>query len=155
MSKSPADQASNDDSHDDVQSLKGKVMKLTDVAARSQADLQNFKARIEKESKELAKFSSAPLLLSLLPIFDDLQRAKDHSGDKQGLSQVIAKFEKVLTDAGLKRIQSVGEKTDPTKHEVLATAPGEKDVVLEVHEEGYEFHEKVLRPAKVVVGNGA
>lgn len=137
-----------------VQELMAQIEKLTDIAARAQADLQNFKARMQKDAQELGKFAIAPLLLTLLPVLDDLKRAEHHAENIDGLTQVTSKLEKVLTNAGLQKIESIGQKIDPLRHEVLTTAEGEKDVILEVHEEGYELHGKILRPAKVVVGSG-
>jgi molecular chaperone GrpE len=133
--------------------LEAEIAKMTEIAARAQADLQNFKARMKKDSDELAKFAIAPLLLSLLPVRDDLARAADHVPD-EGLKQVLTKFDKVIEDAGLRIIESLNLSVDPSKHEVLSVVPGEKDKIVEVHEEGYELHGRVLRPAKVIVGSG-
>ena len=61
---------------------------------------------------------------------------------------------KQMTGVGLVRMQSLGQTVDPLRHEVLSIAPGEEGKVIEVFEEGYELHGKVLRVAKVKAGNG-
>ncbi|MBT3834910.1 nucleotide exchange factor GrpE [Candidatus Peribacteria bacterium] len=123
-----------------------------EVAARAQADLQNFKTRMQKEAQELRKFAAVPFILNLLPVYDDLSRGVDHD---EGFKQVLEKLEKVFIDAGLTKMTPMGSAIDPSKHEVVNTAPGEKDIVTEVHQDGFELHGKVVRPAKVQVGDGS
>lgn len=135
-----------------IEELKAKLAKLTDIAARAQADLLNFKDRMKRESDELRKFAIVPLILQLLPMYDDLSRAAAH--EKSGTLQILAKLERVLADASVKRIEALEKKADPAKHEIVNTGPGEQDVVTHVHEEGFELYGRVLRPAKVQVGDG-
>lgn len=151
-------------SHPTIKELQEQVAKLTDLAARAQADLQNFKMRMEREAADLRKFVVAPLAMRLLPVRDDLARALHHSrssgtgqaaDNHHGLQQILEKLDKVLGEAGVKRIDALGNLFDPTKHEVLNTIPGEKDRVLAVFEEGYELQGRILRPAKVQVGDGS
>jgi molecular chaperone GrpE len=149
--KDPKQDSSNTES-DEAKALKEQLEKLTDLAGRAQADLQNFKARQKKDAAELVKFAVTPLLLELLPVRDDLARAENHDGDTDGYEQILTKLDSVFAKIGLKKIDAMGEKADPAKHEVITTAPGEKDVVIEVHEEGYELNGRVLRPSKVIVG---
>lgn len=135
-----------------VQLLEAQIAKLTDLAARAQADLQNSKMRMEREAEDLRKFAIVPLLLTLLPIRDDLSRAA--AKDSEGVKQILDKLDKVFSSVGLKRMEALGKPADPAKHEIINAGPGEKDLVTNVHEEGYELHGRVLRPAKVQVGNG-
>lgn len=138
-----------------VKEFQEQVAKLTDLAARAQADLQNFKMRMEREAGDLRKFALAPLAMKLLPVRNDLARAASaHPGDP-GYRQVLEKLDKVLGEAGVNRMDALGNLFDPTKHEVLNTVPGEKDRVLAVFEEGYELQGRILRPAKVQVGDGS
>lgn len=148
--------------HPTVKELEEQVAKLTDLAARAQADLQNFKMRMEREAAELRKFAVVPFLLKLLPIRDDIVRALQHQNENgnsasahNGLKHILEKFDKVLKDAGVERMAAVGNPFDPKQHEILNSSPGAKDIVTAIHEEGYELHGKVLRPAKVQVGDGA
>jgi len=133
--------------------LQEQLQKITEVAARAQADLQNFKQRQKKDAEDLRKFATVPLLLELLPVREDLARAAEQSED-EGIAQILAKLERTLAGVGLTKIEAESQPFDPSKHEVLNTAPGEKDIVIVVHEEGYELHGRVLRPAKVTVGTG-
>lgn len=142
--------------------LQAELQKMKDLAARSQADLQNAKARVERESDELRKFASEGLIRKILPTLDNFQRAFLHIPDDlashewvKGVSAIESDLMKQMSDAGLKRMQSLGEVVDPQRHEVLSIGPGPDSTVTEVFEEGFELHGKVLRPAKVKVGDGS
>ena len=137
-----------------IQELEVQIAKLTDLAARAQADLQNSKMRMERETQDMRKFATVPLLLALLPVRDDLVRASRQEGDSSASKQILAKLDKILADAGLTPIEALGMKADTAKHEILNAGPGPKDLVIAVHEEGYELHGKILKPAKVQVGDG-
>lgn len=148
-----ADQ-SGDPAQDELQELKAQISKLTDTAARAQADLLNFKDRMKREGEELRKFAGLPFILELLPIRDDLVRAAEHDS-ASGLKQILLKVDALLRDAGVEKIDALGKKMNPEQHQVVNTGAGEKDVVTLVHEEGFLLHGKVLRPAKVQVGDGS
>lgn len=160
MPKKPSDHGkkqSQQSSQDDaiVNDLKEQLAKLTDIAARAQADLQNFKDRQKREGEEFRKFAVVPLVMGLLPVRDDLALAASHEGETQeGFGQILVKLDKVLADFGVTMIKSLGEKVNPELHEIVNTGEGEKDVVVGVHQEGFEMHGRVLRPAKVQVGEG-
>ena len=137
-----------------IQELEAQIAKLTDLAARAQADLQNSKMRMERETQDMRKFATVPLLLSLLPVRDDLVRASRQEGGGSASKQILAKLDKILADAGLTPIEALGKTADTSKHEILNAGPGPKDIVIAVHEEGYELHGKVVKPAKVQIGDG-
>lgn len=146
--------SSGSGNNDDAE-LKEKLLKVTDLAARAQADLLNFKDRMKKQEEELRKFAVVPLLLELLPIRDDLARASLHGEEAgTGLPQILAKIDAVLDRSGMEKIPALGKKADPSLHEIVNEGPGKKDVVTLVHQEGYQLHGKILRPSKVQVGNG-
>ncbi len=140
-----------------------------DVAARAQADLQNAKVRMEKDRCDMAKFAAEAVLTRLLPVLDNFQRAfaqipADLAGNEwarpefvewvKGVQSIEQDLMKQMTAMGLQRMQSQGQMIDAQKHEGLMTGPGEAGKILEVFEEGYELHGKVLRHAKVRVGDG-
>jgi len=150
--------------------LQKELAKMTELAGRAQADLQNAKDRMQKEGEEMRKIAFENTLLRLLPTIDNFQRAFEHlPEDLEGnewprhelvewVGGVIAIGKDLmgkLTALGLEKIKSIGESVDPEKHEVLQTGPGEEGKVVEVFEEGYVFNGKVLRPAKVKVGDGS
>jgi len=150
MSDSDQKPASDDASGSVNDDLLEQVAKLTDVAARAQADLQNYKDRMKREGEELRKFAIVPLVMELLSVRDDLARAADHDG----YAQILTKLDKVLADTGVEKIEAIGKKVDPALHEVINTGPGEKDVILAVHQDGFLLHGKILRPSKIQAGEG-
>lgn len=147
--------------HDDVHvtELEMKVKDLTELAARAQAELQNAKIRMEKEATEIRMFASESLLKRLLPTIDNFQRAFSHLPEDlknhewvKGVAAIEQELMKQLSTAGLSKMNAVGQTVDPHKHEILLEGEGDAGTVLEVLEDGYELHGKVLRPAKVKVG---
>ncbi|UPA22204.1 nucleotide exchange factor GrpE [Candidatus Peribacteria bacterium] len=146
----------------EIASLKAELNRYRDLAGRAQADLQNAKARVEREADDLRKFASESLVRRILPTLDNFQRAfqhipedlKDHEWVK-GVSAIEADLMKQMADVGLKRMQSLHQPVDANKHDPLMVGPGAADTVIEVLEEGYELNGKVLRPAKVKVGDGS
>jgi molecular chaperone GrpE len=144
-----------------VAELSEQVQKLTESSARAQAELQNAKIRLEKEAMELRAYASEATLIKLLPTIDNLQRALKHIPADiasnewvKGIVAIEQDFLRQVGNMGLKRFESLGQPVDPNRHEVLMAAAGKADTVVEVLEDGYELHGKILRPAKVKVGNG-
>jgi molecular chaperone GrpE len=145
-----------------IADLQAELAKIKDIAARAQADLQNAKARVERDAGDLRKFATEAMIRRMLPTLDNFQRAFQHVPEElqnnewvRGVAAIEADLMKQMSDAGLKRMQSLGEVADPLRHEVLNLGPGEEGKVVEVFEEGYELHGKVLRPAKVRAGDGS
>lgn len=135
--------------------------RLKELAGRSQADLQNARIRMEKETRDMRSFALEGILLKLLPTVDNFQRAFSHLPDDLkehdwvlGLQATQRAFFKQLSDVGLLRMECLGTPVNTQQHEVLQVGPGEKDIVIEVYEEGYLLGSKVLRPAKVRAGDG-
>ncbi|OGJ79088.1 nucleotide exchange factor GrpE [Candidatus Peribacteria bacterium RIFOXYC1_FULL_58_8] len=145
----------------EADALRRESAQLKDMAGRAQADLQNAKDRLERERQDVSKFALEGTLRRLLPTIDNFQRAfthlpadlKDHDWVK-GVAAIEQELVRQVTDLGLQKMESLGAVLDPTQHEVLQTGPGEQGKVIEVFEEGYVFNGKVLRPAKVRVGDG-
>ncbi len=164
--KSPggAAPAQNDPAADEglagkVRELEAHVKRLTDIAGRAQADLQNAKMRLEKNAEDMRKYAAESLLLRLLPTIDNFQRAFRHLPEDlrehdwvKGVTAIEQELMRQLTEMGLKRIDALHQPLDPSRHEVLLQGEGEEGKVLEVLQEGYELHGRVLRPAKVKVG---
>src|SRR4030042_3812310 len=120
---------------------------------RALADYHNLEKRIDKEKEAFVKFSNAQLLASLLPVLDDLERAEKHLKD-QGLSLAINKFKEVLQKENIEEIKAQGEEFNPELMEATEIVAGPKNRVVEVVNKGYLLNNKVLRVAKVKVGNG-
>lgn len=130
---------------------------------RAQADFINFKRRTEQERQDFNRFANANFILSLLPVLDDLERALSsmpptksvkHSW-AEGIRLVERKFKTILEGQGVTSIQALGEPFDPNFHEALRQDKGKEGIVIEEFQKGYMLGDRVLRPAKVVVGNGS
>lgn len=141
--------------------LQNELAKMKDLAARAQADVQNVRMRGERDAADLRLYASESILRKILPTLDNFQRAFQHIPEDllshewvKGVQAIEADLMKQVNEAGLKRMQSLGETVDPNRHEVLGLGAGESEKVIEVFEEGYELHGKVLRPAKVKAGDG-
>jgi molecular chaperone GrpE len=129
---------------------------------RAQADFLNYKRRNEQERQDFSRFANAELMLSLLPALDDLERALNsvppaksakHSW-LEGIRLVERKFKSSLEAQGLTPIKALGEPFDPNFHEAVRQDKGKEGIVIEEFQKGYMLGDRVLRPAKVVVGNG-
>lgn len=128
---------------------------------RAQADFINYKRRNEQERAEFSQFANTNLILSLLPTLDDMERALDHVPAKlaklpwvDGIRFIVRKFQSVLEAQGLTPIEALGKPFDPNLHEAVRQDKGAEGIVIEEVRKGYQLHDKVIRPAMVVVGNG-
>jgi len=128
---------------------------------RTQADFINYKRRTEQEREETVKFASSGLMLAILPVLDDLGRALDavpariaRLGWAEGVRLIGRKLQNSLEGQGLSPIKALGEPFDPNLHEATRLGKGREGIVVEEIEKGYKLNDRVLRPAKVVVGNG-
>ena len=126
---------------------------------RLQAEFANYKKRIEREKLELSVFLKSELVIALLPIIDDFERMIDHSDHDdneflKGTTLIYQKLMDILKTQGLKPIDAVGQKFDPSFHEAIiteSTYDKEDETVVEEWRKGYLFHDRLLRPAQVKV----
>jgi molecular chaperone GrpE len=128
---------------------------------RSAADFVNFKRRVEQERGESARFASAALVINLLPVYDDLQRAVSTVDANlaglnwvQGIIAIERKFTNLLNAMDVTEVDAEGQQFDPALHEAVARQPGEEGKILHVVQRGYKLGDKVIRPAMVIVGEG-
>ena len=128
---------------------------------RAAADYQNFKRRVEDERSETARLANASLIINMLPLLDDLERALKNVDSHlagltwvDGIRLIYRKFEALLEMSGLEEIEADGQVFDPSKHEAVSQAPGEDNKVISVVQKGYRLGDRVIRPAMVVVGHG-
>ena len=146
----------------DLEASDKQIQELTETAKRALADLQNYRKQVEKERKDFAAFANAMLLMELLPILDNFNRAFGQVPEEikktewfKGALQIEQQLAAIMKKQGVAEMESQAGKTLDTKiHEPITVGPGEKDVIIEEFEKGYLLGEKVLRPAKVKVGNG-
>jgi molecular chaperone GrpE len=153
---------------DDVQKLKdmlederGKAQSYMQNWQRAAADFQNYKRRVEEERTETARFANAALIINLLPLVDDLERALQNIDAHlagltwvDGIRLIHRKFQAVMEMAGVEEIPADGQTFDPSIHEAVSQGPGEENKVIAVVQKGYKLGDRVIRPAMVVVGNG-
>ncbi len=127
------------------------------------ADFDNFRKRMMREKSELLKNAGEKVLAGLLPIVDDFERglaaaaaAKDADAVLQGMDLIYQKLVKYLESQGVKAMESTGADFDPELHEAIASIPAPspelKGKVLDTTQKGYMLNDKVLRHAKVAVG---
>ena len=128
---------------------------------RAQADFINYKRRVEQEREEISKFANAMLIFSLLPILDDLERAFASVPPRlaklswlDGVRLIERKLRASLESQGLSEIKVLGEPFDPHLHEAVRQDKGTEGIVIEEVRKGYKLHDRVIRPAMVVVGSG-
>ena len=126
---------------------------------RSAADFQNYKRRVEQEREDVARLANAALIINLLPLMDDLERALDSVDSRlagmtwlDGLRLIHRKFQALLEMNGVTEIEADGQDFDPNVHEAVTFGPGEPNKVIGVVQKGYRLGGRVLRPAMVVLG---
>lgn len=126
---------------------------------RAAADYQNFKRRVEQEREETARLANAALIINILPLLDDLERAlttvDTHLAGLtwvDGIRLIYRKFQAVLEAAGVSEIKAEGETFDPAVHEAVMFGEGEEGKVVGELQRGYMLGNRVIRPAMVVVG---
>lgn len=128
---------------------------------RAQADFANYKRRTEQELADCGNQAKASLILTLLPVLDDLERAFGalpegvSTGWLDGFSMIERKLRATLETLGLSPIKAVGEAFDPRFHEATAQGEGPEGIVIGEMQKGYRFGGRVIRHSKVVVGNGS
>ncbi len=128
---------------------------------RAEADLQNYKRRAEQERDESRRFAQASIIINLLPILDDFERAFGSLDTRlagltwfDGIRLIYRKLQALLESVGVQPIQAEGQTFDPRYHEAVAHADGEEGKVVAEVQRGYKLHDRVLRPAMVIVGKG-
>jgi molecular chaperone GrpE len=148
----------------DKQKLKTKIKELEkenqELAGRCDralADYHNLQKRKEEEKKEFVKYSNENLLQELLPVFDNLKISLRHVGEEEkdspwvkGVEYVVKQFREVLESNGVEEIKAEGEEFD---HEKMEALEGKGNKVKKEVKPGYMLNNKVIIPAKVIVGN--
>jgi len=128
---------------------------------RLQADFENYKKRQEKKQKEFIEFANERLIINLLSVMDNLERAldstkneKDIKAIKEGINNTLKGFSNILKKEGVMPMKSIGHRFDPYRHEAVMRTETDKhseDIVTEEFQKGYYIKSKVLRPAMVKV----
>ena len=155
---------------DEIAILEGKVSELqsglkemTDKYLRLSAEFDNYRKRTLRERMELTKTAAESVMLGILPVVDDFERAMqsieqglDFEATKEGILLIYSKFNEFTKQNGISEIDAVGKIFDTDLHEALTKIPAPSDEmkgkIVDVIQKGYYLNEKVIRFAKVVVG---
>lgn len=147
---------------DPLEAVKEENAKLRDQLLRTIAEFENYKKRTLKEKAELILNGGEKTITAILPVLDDFERAlaDNHTDDpeaiKEGMELIFKKFIKTLEGLGVKKIEALDKDFDVDYHEAIAMVPGmgdeKKGKVIDCVQTGYMLNEKVIRHAKVAVG---
>ncbi|MBL4862019.1 MAG: nucleotide exchange factor GrpE [Crocinitomicaceae bacterium] len=140
-----------------------RYAELNDKYIRIHAEFDNYRKRTNKEKIDIINSANAGVLKDILPVIDDLERAianntnvDDVESVKEGFSLIYNKFSAILKAKGLQEMEANGKAFDSELHEAIANIPApskkQKGKVIEAVEKGYYLNDKVIRYAKVVVG---
>ena len=144
-----------------LEAAKKEVEQYKDKYLRAVAEFDNYRKRTLKEKAELLLNGSEKTVCAFLPILDDFERAiadktEDVNAIKEGMQIIFNKFNKTLESLGVKKIETEGKDFDVDFHEAVAMVPGmgddKKGKVIDCVQTGYQLNDKVIRHAKVAVG---
>ena len=144
-----------------LKAAKKEVEQYKDKYLRAVAEFDNYRKRTLKEKAELLLNGSEKTVCAFLPILDDFERAiadktEDVNAIKEGMQIIFNKFNKTLESLGVKKIETEGKDFDVDFHEAVAMVPGmgddKKGKVIDCVQTGYQLNDKVIRHAKVAVG---
>ena len=155
---------------EDASAVQQELAAAKDRALRTQAELENYRKRMRKEMEDERRYAQLPLLSDLLPVLDNVQRAiqageksAEGAGLLAGFKMVAQQLEGVLARHHCQRIDALHKPFDPHLHAAILQQPTSEfppNTVVQVAQDGYQLHERVLRPAQVIVstplveGNG-
>ena len=138
-----------------------EIEQLKDQYLRARAEFENYRKRTIKEKAELILNGGEKTITAILPVLDDFERAladttEDPEAIKQGMELIFHKFVKTLEGLGVKKIETEDKPFDVDYHEAIAMVPGmgddKKGMVIDCVQTGYMLNDKVIRHAKVAVG---
>lgn len=151
------DGAAEDDSGE-VELLRQEIADLRDRSMRTLADFDNFRKRSERERAEIRRYAGTEVLRDFLEVVDNLERAYQAGGSgddlRTGVEMILRQVEDVLRRHGVERVPAKGERFDPSVHEAVSRQvmdDVEEPTVVEEMQAGYRYHDRLLRPAMVVV----
>ncbi|MEZ6255598.1 MAG: nucleotide exchange factor GrpE [Patescibacteria group bacterium] len=133
--------------------LKQQLEDVTNNWKRALADYQNLQKRMVEEKEHTIRFANSTLLLRVLEVLDHLQMLEKHLDDA-GLKMITKNFAQILESEGVTPVEALNTEFDSTTMDAIDTINGKQNHVVEVAQPGYYLKGKLLRPAKVKVGNG-
>ena len=154
-------EAEEEEVKDPLEEANEQIAKLKDQLLRTIAEFDNYKKRTLKEKAELILNGGEKTITAILPVLDDFERAlanetEDPEAIKEGMDLIFKKFVKTLEGLGVKKIETNDKDFDVDYHEAIAMVPGmgddKKGKVIDCVQTGYMLNDKVIRHAKVAVG---
>jgi molecular chaperone GrpE len=152
----------SDDPSDMLAAAQMEAIEARQDMLRMQADMENLRKRLVREQEKARRRTLERFMGDLLPVRDSLERGLEAASDpaasvealKEGKQLIMKMLSKVMGDHGLQTIDPAGEAFDPEKHEAMTMLPSadhDENTVIDVLEKGYQLHDRLIRPAKVVV----
>jgi molecular chaperone GrpE len=156
----PEDLSVDEEVIDPLKILEEKILELEKEKQYNAAEIINIRQRYARERNALVKFAGMNLAFNMLPVVDNLEKAltiENNDSEKfiEGVNMTLKRLKNSLENEGVVKIEAKGEKFDPSFMEAIATIPSpngeEEGMVIEIIEQGYMFHDRILRPVKVIV----
>lgn len=162
LTNNQTDEAFQAEVGDNVTDWESKYNELNDSYLRLNAEFDNYRKRTLKEKTELLKSGSERVLVDIIAVVDDFERAlenvsktEDVEAVKEGIDLIYNKFKGFLTRHGVKEIETIGQPFNTDKHEAVTTIPAQseedKDKIVDSIQKGYTLDDKVIRYPKVIV----
>jgi molecular chaperone GrpE len=144
-----------------TEKLRGELEQTKDRALRLQAELDNYRKRASRELEDQLKYANMGILRELLPVVDNIQRAIEHAGNSsdsasllEGFKMVGGQLQSVLEKHDCKKIDALHVAFDPNLHHAISQMPSAEYppyTIILVSQEGYQLHDRVVRPSQVIV----
>ena len=152
----------SDDPVDMLEAARLEAIEARQDMLRMQADMENLRKRLVREQEKARRRTLERFMGDLLPVRDSLERGLKAATDpaatvealREGKQLIMKMLSKAMGDHGLQTIDPIGEAFDPEKHEAMTMLPSpdhDENTVIDVIEKGYQLHDRLIRPAKVVV----
>ncbi|MBO4718616.1 MAG: nucleotide exchange factor GrpE [Prevotella sp.] len=162
-SEAPEESTEESEEQDPLEKAQQEAAELKDKWLRSVAEFENYRKRTLKERAELILNGGEKFITAILPVLDDMERAiangektDDPEVLREGMTLIYQKFMKTLEGQGVKKIETEDADFDTDLHEAVAMVPGmgddKKGKVIDCLQQGYKLNDKVIRHAKVAVG---
>ena len=156
-----AEQAAVSEMNSQIQTLEDELGQMKDRALRLQAELENYQKRVSRDMADQRRYAELPLMRDLLPVLDNMLRAieaAEKSGEAPGLLEgfkmVVEQLDAVLASHHCTPIKALHEPFDPNFHAAISQQPSAEypsNTVVYVASQGYRLHDRVVRPAQVIV----
>ena len=142
-----------------LKEAKGKMSELEDRLLRLTAESDNYRKRSAREKTEARQFANQSLIENLLPVMDNFQMALDAAQGadpavRDGVEMILGQLKEVLEESGVEEVDALGQVFDPELHEAVSqqeTTDAEEGTVVQQLRKAYRLHERLVRPASVVV----